>query len=155
MSKTASKHVSAAAHRGQDHASGHDASSHHISPVSTYLAVYAALLVMTALTVIVSIADLGPISIYAAMGIAVVKATAVALYFMHLKYDEKLNSLVLASSVVFLALFFGFTMLDLTTRGSILPDTDNFVMKPELLEKDAAARAQYLSQERDGHGTAH
>ena len=43
------------------------------------------------------VADLGPISIYIAMGIAVVKASAVALYFMHLKYDEKINGFVLAA----------------------------------------------------------
>jgi len=140
----------ARAHSAQTHPHGH-----HVSPIRAYLAVYAALLVLTIVTVAVSVANLGPVSIYVAMGIAVVKASAVALYFMHLRYDEKLNGFVLACSVVFLALFFGFTMLDLTTRGSILPDTDNFAMKPELAERDAAARAQYVAEEAAGHGTAH
>jgi len=128
-----------------------DPTGEHITPVRIYLAVYAALLVLTFLTWAVSAADLGPISIYIAMAIAVVKATTVALIFMHLKYDDKLNGFALACSVVFLCLFFGFTMLDVTTRGLVRPEMGNFVMKPELAVKDAEARAQYHAEE---HATA-
>ena len=46
--------------------------------------------------------------------IATVKASLVALYFMHLRYDHPFNGLVLVAGLGFLALFIGIVLLDST-----------------------------------------
>lgn len=103
---------------------------HVILPVSTLLGVLIVLLVFTVLTVAASrtevfIAEALDISIpqwvnvSVAMSIAVIKALFVALFFMQLKYDNKLNAVVACTCLGALALFLGFSALDLRTRGSL------------------------------------
>ena len=41
------------------------------------------------------------------------KATLVAAYFMHLRYDKSFNGLVFISSLLFVALFLALTLMDL------------------------------------------
>ncbi len=64
----------------------------HISPTMTYVYVGIALLVLTIITVAVSYIDFGSmlINIIIALIIATIKALLVLLYFMHLKYENKL-----------------------------------------------------------------
>jgi caa(3)-type oxidase subunit IV len=50
------------------------------------------------------------------MFIASLKAGTVFLWFMHLKYDGNDNRSIIASTLGFLALFIGFSALDLFTR---------------------------------------
>lgn len=114
-------------------------SSHeHVIPLRTYFAVYAALLVLTVLTVGVSYANLGAVAIYAAMGVAIVKGSLVVGYFMHLKYDARFNALVFLVSLLFLVLFFSLTMVDLASRDRISEAEGNFVLR----EDRAAASAK-------------
>lgn len=112
---------------------------HHVMPVNVYYAVYGSLLILTALTVAVSFAGLGPLAIPVAMAVAVVKAAFVIGYFMHLKYDTKFHSLVFFSGFLFLLTFFAFTMFDLAARGGLNPEADNFVKRNEaaLIELEA------------------
>lgn len=100
----------------------------HVIPMKTYFAVYGALLVLTALTVGVSYANLGAASVYAAMAVAIVKAGLVVAYFMHLKYDSRFNALVFLVSLVFLALFFSLTMIDVASRDSVSETEGNFAL---------------------------
>ena len=65
--------------------------------------------------------SLGAGNIVIAMAIATTKATLVALYFMHLKYDKKFNLLAFLSSLIFLGLFLTFTLLDINTRHDSIP----------------------------------
>lgn len=53
------------------------------------------------------------------MGIAVIKAALVMGFFMQLKYDNPINSVVMAFTFLGLALFLGFTSLDLTGRSTV------------------------------------
>ena len=53
------------------------------------------------------------------LAIAVVKASLVALFFMQLKYDSPLNGIVLVFSIFAVALFLGFSMIDLGMRNAI------------------------------------
>ncbi|MGD9789285.1 MAG: cytochrome C oxidase subunit IV family protein [Phycisphaerales bacterium] len=53
------------------------------------------------------------------MGIAVVKALLVMAYFMQLKYDNPLNTVVMAVTLFAFILFLGFTSIDLGSRGMI------------------------------------
>jgi cytochrome c oxidase subunit 4 len=97
-------------------------SGHHISTDKTLLGVAGALLVLTILTVAVHYIHIpGPWSIVVAMGIAIFKATLVALFFMNLYWDTRFNSLLLVFSILFFILLVGFTLLDTLFRADIVP----------------------------------
>lgn len=112
----------------------HEEEHHHVLPYSVYFLVYFALLVLTYLTVMVSYWDLGALSLPVAMLVALVKAAFVVGYFMHLKYDNAFLKLVFFGSVLFLVIFFTFTLFDLGTRGILVNEEGNFVLR-----KDVAA----------------
>lgn len=96
-------------------------SAHHITPLPTYFAVYGALLVLTVVTVGVSYLGLPTTpALLLAMCIALVKATLVCAWFMHLKYDTKFNIFVFLAAFWFGGSFFLFTFIDLSSRGDIL-----------------------------------
>ena len=92
----------------------HDHGLSHVMPIPVLLGVFTALLLLTGCTVLVSIFDLGRLEIWVGMAIAVVKATLVATYFMHLRYDKLMNTVLLVFSVIFLALFLTLTLVDAT-----------------------------------------
>lgn len=95
------------------HDPGHQGHAHvHVVPLSTMLLTFAALIILTIVTVYASELSLGAAEIWIAMGIATVKATLVALYFMHLKYDKPFNALLLIFSLVFAALFISLSLVD-------------------------------------------
>jgi cytochrome c oxidase subunit 4 len=88
------------------------------SPLPTYFAVFFALLVGTGLTVYAASLDLGPFNAPVALIIASVKATLVALFFMHVKgASEKLTKMVVLGVLFFLLLLLGLTMADYATRA--------------------------------------
>ncbi len=87
------------------------------SPLKGYFAVFFALLAGTGLTVYAAILDLGRFNAAVALGIATVKATLVALFFMHVRHaSEKLTKLVVIAALFFLLLLLGLTMSDYATR---------------------------------------
>lgn len=89
----------------------HDAIAHPV-PLSTLLGVFAALLVLTFITVAVTWVNLGPANIWIALFIAVAKAGLVALYFMHLRWDSPFNAIALMAALFFVALLLGIVILD-------------------------------------------
>jgi len=91
--------------------------SEHLVPRKVYFAVFAALLVLTTITTAVAFIDLGPWNTVAALGIAFVKATLVALYFMHVKYSPRLTQIVVAGGIFWLAILIVLTLSDFMTRG--------------------------------------
>lgn len=93
--------------------------THHILPLSVYLGVGTALLVLTVITVWVAQYDFGSVNLIVAMIIAAFKASLVALFFMHLKYDNKLYLLAFLSAIFFLSVFIIITMFDTLRRGDI------------------------------------
>jgi cytochrome c oxidase subunit 4 len=87
------------------------------SPLKMYFAVFFALLVGTGLTVYAAKLDLGRYNAVVALGIATIKATLVALFFMHVWHaSEKLTKLVVIAALFFLLLLLGLTMSDYATR---------------------------------------
>ena len=87
------------------------------SSLKTYVAIWIALLVGTALTVYASGVDLGRFNAAVALTIATIKATLVALFFMHIKgSSERLAKLVVIAALFFLLIFLGLTMSDYATR---------------------------------------
>ena len=92
----------------------------HVSPLSLYIKVLVGLFILTGLTYAVSYADLGPASLPVAMIVAAMKATLVCAFFMHLKYDDKFHVFIFVSSLLFVAIFFTFTIFDLSSRDRLL-----------------------------------
>jgi cytochrome c oxidase subunit 4 len=127
---------SAAAHGHEDHV--------HVMPLPMYFGVFAALLVLTVVTVGVSVIGLPPfLSIVVAIAVATVKATLVVLYFMHLRYENLFYSFIFVSSLFFVLLFFLFTLGDTAFRGFVIPEQDTAVWRNEqvILKREAAAKA--------------
>ena len=91
--------------------------SGHVAPKSMYYAVFAALMVGTAVTVGIAFIDLGAFNNVFMLGIAMTKALLVILYFMHVRWSTRLTWLVVASGFFWLIILFGITMTDYLTRG--------------------------------------
>lgn len=142
----------------------HAPHGHHVTSVATYIKVWGALMVLTVLTVAVTYVDLGPLNMVLAMGIATIKAALVALIFMHLWHDERFNLVVLGGSLLFVAIFMAFTLIDPLTRGAVnreetemlAPQMDRpgaAVSPSELTSKTQQLREQYRKEHGDhGHG---
>jgi cytochrome c oxidase subunit IV len=75
----------------------------HIVPYRTYVLILLALLVFTSLSILVTSFDLGPLAVSAALLFATFKTTLVLLYFMHLKFDDRIYG-IMVSVVLFLFL---------------------------------------------------
>lgn len=91
----------------------HDAHVGHVVPIRLTLGVGTFLLIMTVITVFTAkFVDLGSFNIWLALLIAFVKASAVCLYFMHLRWDSPFNGIVLIASFLFVILFIGLAITD-------------------------------------------
>lgn len=84
---------------------------HHV-PAWVLAAVLVALLILTVATVAATLVNLGSLNLWIALIIATIKATLVALFFMHLAYDKPFNAIVLVGTLCFVALFIGLALLD-------------------------------------------
>ena len=91
--------------------------SGHISPKSTYLTIFGALMVCTVLTVVAAFINLGNLNFPVALTIAVFKATLVILFFMHIKYGSSLTKLVVGTAFFFLGIMLTLTLSDYLSRG--------------------------------------
>jgi cytochrome c oxidase subunit 4 len=133
-------------HDPADH--GHH--GHHILSAGLLLKVFGALVALTVLTVVLGLMEtsgiihLGSLSVPVALGIAGVKATLVAMFFMALKYDNKINALAFSLSIVFLAVFFIFTFLDTGFRGSFDEWSATTIDEQELQARELQERAEEL-----------
>ena len=92
--------------------------SEHIVPVRIYVGIFLSLMVGTTLTVWAAFRDFpGPLNVIVAMTIAVVKATLVVLYFMHVRYSARLIWVIVASALFWMGILFALTFSDYLTRG--------------------------------------
>jgi cytochrome c oxidase subunit 4 len=69
-----------------------------------------------------------------ALVIASLKATLVAMFFMHLKYEQRFQTVIFVGAIFFAALFVGFVVFDTTQYQ---PDLRAAL---EALQKQAAAQ---------------
>ncbi len=103
---------------------------HHVTSLSTLVKVLIALLFLTALTAFAAefetylITEMGwnlPlwVNIFVAMGIAVVKASLVLLFFMGLKFENPLYAITFIVSMFVFSMFLTLTGLDLKHRGEV------------------------------------
>jgi cytochrome c oxidase subunit IV len=82
-----------------------------------YVAVFAALLCLTAATVWAAGQDFGAYNTVVAVGIAMAKATLVILFFMHVRWAGKLVQLFVASGFIWLVILIAITLADYVSRG--------------------------------------
>ncbi len=92
------------------------AHEHHIIPIKVYLNVFVSLLILTAITVGIAQVDLGRLNTIIAFFVATIKASLVLAFFMHLKYDAKINRWIVFSAVSFVFLLWLISILDIYTR---------------------------------------
>lgn len=95
-------------------------SGKHHDHTKVYVGVFLTLLLLTFITVKVTEFDLSHLfqsaNIVVAMIIATIKATVVALFFMHLNEDKAENVIIFTSSFLFLLIFIGLAGGDIFTR---------------------------------------
>ncbi len=116
---TAAESAAPATHAG--HAA--EPGGHHVS-LWVLAATLGTLLVLTFITVAATWVNFGgSLNLWIAMGIATVKATLVALYFMHLRYDRPFNSVILITALLFVLLFVGIALMDSAQYG---PDVQSW-----------------------------
>ena len=108
-----------------DHAQAHDDSGAvhaHVSSSTFYGLIFMALVALTVLTVGQSYVDLGKANLVVVIIIASMKASLVVSFFMHLRWDNKFNALIFISCLLFIGVFFAYTMNDTERRGELDPD---------------------------------
>jgi cytochrome c oxidase subunit IV len=89
---------------------------HHVISKKIYYTIFGILMLCTYLTVQIAFFDLGELNTVAALGIAVLKATLVVLFFMHVKYSTRLTWAVVAGSIFWFGILLTLTMSDYLTR---------------------------------------
>jgi cytochrome c oxidase subunit IV len=91
----------------------------HIVSRRLYFLIFGALMVLTAITVYAANINLGSekINTIVALTIAVIKATLVILFFMHVRYSPRLTWVVIASGFLWLAIMIGLTLADYLSRN--------------------------------------
>ena len=96
---------------------------HHVVPIGMYVGVFAALLVLTVLTVAAATVDFGgQLNTIIALCIAVLKATLVVLIFMHVRWGGSILRIFVAAGFVWLMILLGMTMSDYASRDWVATD---------------------------------
>jgi cytochrome c oxidase subunit 4 len=93
----------------------------HITGFGIYVWIWLALIFLTVITVVASYIHFGTFNLIIALGIASLKASLVALYFMHLKFEDKITWVFFLYPLGLLALLIGLSMSDVFFRGSVSP----------------------------------
>ena len=91
--------------------------SGHIASTRSYILVFLALIVGTALTYAAALVDFGFFNNVVMLAIALAKASLVILFFMGVRWSSRLTWVVAASGFVWLLILFGITMSDYLSRG--------------------------------------
>lgn len=97
----------------------------HIVPRKIYFRVFVSLMALTALTTYAATINLDklvgietfPLNTVVALAIAVVKASLVVLFFMHIRYSSHLSRLVVVAGLFWLAILIALTASDVFTRN--------------------------------------
>lgn len=87
----------------------------------TYWKAWVTLLIMTVIMVWMSFHSLSAMTVVAVVAVASIQAALVALFFMHLKYDNKANAVTFVLSLLFLGIFAGLTASDMLDRDITEP----------------------------------
>jgi cytochrome c oxidase subunit IV len=151
-----------------DDSHGHDdgAVHAHVSSVPFYLAIFIGLLMLTGLTVGQSYVDLGRLNLMTVILIASIKASLVVTFFMHLRHDNKFHALAFVGSLLFIGIFFVYTMNDTDRRAEMEETSSSPVLQktgesapggfdPKLWEEKRAKMVKESGHGGGEHGGGH
>jgi cytochrome c oxidase subunit 4 len=113
----------------------HAEDHHHIIPKKVLFTVFGVLVTLTVLTALTAQLNLGGFNVPLALAIAFTKAALVLAIFMALKYDNRVNTLVISIGAIFVGVFLLFTLFDTALRGSL------GIMEPGVIETPALPSA--------------
>jgi len=105
----------------------------------TYFVTLVALLILTIITVAASYVDFGAGNIVIALFIATVKASLVALIFMHLNHEKPINAVIAVAGFLFLGIFLMFCFIDFDSRVNFQPVNVKPVVQAPATPAPAAA----------------
>ncbi len=88
----------------------------YIVPYKTYVYVLLTLITFTLISVGITYIHLGSLTVFIAILLASVKSTLVLIYFMHLKFDNKILQILVPSIFILVALVILITFLDYNFR---------------------------------------
>ena len=101
--------------------STHTEHTHEHGGTGIYVKTLVSLLLLTGITVAASYVDFGQGNIVIALFIATVKASIVALFFMHLRWDKPVNTIIALAGFLFLGIFLMFDFIDFGSRNNMQP----------------------------------
>jgi cytochrome c oxidase subunit 4 len=87
-----------------------------IHPFSTYILIWFGLLVLTGVTVTVAGLNLGNLSVLGTILTAAVMSTLVVLFFMHIKYEDRVFKIMLGAAIIMLVVIMALTFVDVSFR---------------------------------------
>ncbi len=107
-----------------NHDHGHDDGGvhAHVSSPKLYWVIFFALIFFTVLTVGVASIHLGAANLAVAVVVASMKAALVCTFFMHLSHDNRFHAIIVVATVMFIGVFFAYTMNDTDRRGELDAD---------------------------------
>ena len=88
----------------------------HLLPPLFYFMIWIILVCLTAVTLGVTYLDMGRWAIFTAILVATFKASLVGLYFMHIKYEQRLIPIILLVTLGSFAVFFILVFTDYPFR---------------------------------------
>ncbi|WP_027472475.1 cytochrome C oxidase subunit IV family protein [Saccharicrinis fermentans] len=91
-------------------------SESHIVPYKTYLYILAILLALTGITVGAAYVEFGQLTIFVTLLLASIKSTLVLIYFMHLKFDNRIIQIIVPTIFILVTLVLIVTFLDYNFR---------------------------------------
>ena len=91
--------------------------SGHISSIGRYVTIFGALMIGTALTVVAAFIDLPfQMNFPVALTIAIIKASLVVAFFMHVKYSSRYVKLIVGVALFFFGIMLTLTFTDYGSR---------------------------------------
>src|SRR5438270_6897616 len=97
-----------------------DHSNAHPTP-KLYVIILLSLIVGTCLTWAIAFINLGIFNPVVALAIACIKAVLVILYFMHVRYSDKLTVITVCAGFFWLLILISLSLTDYLTRGTAVP----------------------------------
>lgn len=88
----------------------------HIIPYRTFLFVLAGLIALTLISVAVTKIHLGTLTVFIALFIAAVKSSFVLRVFMHLKFENKMFTIMVLAVIVLIGVVIFITLMDYLYR---------------------------------------
>ena len=90
--------------------------ANHVVPVKLYVTIVGCLFSLTVITVLAAFVELGVLNTPLALGIAILKATLVVLFFMHVRYNTPLMWVFAAAGFFMFLILLALLMQDYMTR---------------------------------------